>query len=104
MLHGNNNVYRLYNIDIRQPISAGVIGLSLFVDVSTGVDLSKILGGQTKILEGKVVKSDKCMGASQLFGARAQAAPKSTPMVVGLYVLFIHSFIHAFIHSYGAFI
>ena len=35
----------------------------------TGVDLSKILGGQTKILEGlKVVKSDKCIGVSQLLG------------------------------------
>ena len=44
----------------------------------TGVDLSKILGGQTKILWGqKVVKSDKCMGVSQLLGARARAAPLS---------------------------
>ena len=35
----------------------------------TGVDLSKILGGLTKILEGpKVVKSDKRMGVSQLVG------------------------------------
>ena len=40
------------------------------------VDLSKILGGKTKLLgEQKVVKSDKCMGASQLLGARARAAP-----------------------------
>jgi len=36
--------------------------------------LTKILGGQTKILWGKVVKSDKCMGVSQLLGARARAA------------------------------
>ena len=43
----------------------------------TGVDLSKILGEQIKILgEQKVVKSDKCMGVSQLLGARARAAPK----------------------------
>src|SRR6218665_4086932 len=43
--------------------------------------LSKILGGQNKILGGqKVVKRDKCMGVYQLFGARARAAPKSTPM------------------------
>src|SRR6218665_61353 len=36
------------------------IGLTL-----TGVDLSKILGGKTKILvEQKVVKSDKCMAVS----------------------------------------
>jgi len=34
------------------------------------------IGGQ------KVVKSDKCMDISQLFGARARAAPKSTPMAV----------------------
>jgi len=45
--------------------------------LTTGVDLSKILGGQ------KVVKSDKCMGVSQLLGARARAAPpKSTPMLL----------------------
>ena len=45
----------------------------------TGVDLSKILGGQTKISGGgqKVVKSDKCMSISQLLGARARAVPKS---------------------------
>src|SRR6218665_435577 len=43
---------------------------------STGVDLSKILGRQTKILgRQKVVKSDKYMGVSQLLGARARAAP-----------------------------
>ena len=36
------------------------------------------LGGQIKILGGaKVVKSDKCMGVSQLLGARARAAPLS---------------------------
>jgi len=29
-----------------------------------------------KILGEKVVKSDKCMGVSQLLGARARAAPK----------------------------
>ena len=52
--------------------------------LDTGVDLSKILGGQTNILGGqKVVKSDKCMGVSQLLGGRARAAPpKSTPMQV----------------------
>jgi len=44
--------------------------------ISTGVDLSKILGGQTKLLGGqKVVISDKCMGVSQLLGACARAAP-----------------------------
>jgi len=43
------------------------------------IDLSKILGGQTKIFGGqKVVKSD--MDISQLLGARTQAVPKSTPM------------------------
>jgi len=42
------------------------VTLSLF----TGVDLSKILGGQTKILGGtKGGKSDKCTGVSQLLGA-----------------------------------
>ena len=43
----------------------------------TGVDLSKILGGKPKYWGGqKVVKSDKCMGVSQLLGAHARAAPK----------------------------
>ena len=43
----------------------------------TGVDLSKILRGKPKYWGGqKVVKSDKCMGVSQLLGARARAAPK----------------------------
>ena len=46
--------------------------------IDTGVGLSKILGGQTKILGGrKVVKSVNCMGVSQLLGARARAAPQS---------------------------
>jgi len=35
---------------------------------STNIDLSKILVGQTKILGGKVVRSDKCTGVSQLWG------------------------------------
>ena len=47
----------------------------------TGIDLSKILGGQTKILGEKVVKSDKCMGDSQLLGGTCPGcSPKSTPM------------------------
>src|SRR6218665_3971464 len=51
-------------------------------NISTGIDLSKILGGQTKILGGKkVVKSDKCMGDSQLMGGTCPGCPpKSTPM------------------------
>ena len=43
----------------------------------TGVDLSQILGGQSNKLGGKVVKSDKCMGVSQLLGERARAASLS---------------------------
>jgi len=38
--------------------------------------LSKILDWQTKILGAEGDKSDKCMGASQLLGARARAPPK----------------------------
>jgi len=34
--------------------------------VTSGVDLSKILVGQN--LRGNVVKTDKCMGVSQLLG------------------------------------
>src|SRR6218665_2146122 len=42
----------------------------------TGVDLLKILGGKTKILEGqKMVKSDKCMGLSQLLGGTCPGCP-----------------------------
>jgi len=42
----------------------------------TGVDLSKILRGHWANIRGeKVVKSDKCMGDSQLLGARARAPP-----------------------------
>jgi len=46
--------------------------------LGTGVDLSKILGGQTKILGEKVIKCKcyKCMRVSKLLGARARAAPK----------------------------
>ena len=41
----------------------------------TGVDLSKILSGQTKLLwVAKGGKSDKCIGVSQLLGARVGAA------------------------------
>src|SRR6218665_956680 len=43
---------------------------------STGIDLSKILVGKPKYWGQKVVKSDKCMGVSQLLGARARAAPQ----------------------------
>ena len=50
-------------------------------NINTGVDLSKILGGQTKISGAhiaKVVKSDKCIGVSQLLGgALARAAHPS---------------------------
>ena len=49
---------------------------------ATGIDLLKILGGQTKILEGqKVVKGDKCKGISQLLGGTCLGGPpKSMPM------------------------
>jgi len=41
----------------------------------TGIDLSKILGGQTKILGEKVIKSDKCIGISQLLGEHVPGLP-----------------------------
>ena len=54
---------------------------SQYAQYTTGVDLSKILGRQTKILGGqKVVKSDKCMDVSQLLGHVPGLPPKSTPM------------------------
>ena len=49
----------------------------------TGVDLLKILGGQTKILGGKVVKSDKCMGIFSIIGGHVPGLPlKSAPMTM----------------------
>jgi len=50
----------------------------LLIVVCTGVDFSKILGGQTKILGGKGGKSQKCMGVSQLLGGHV---PGSSPKV-----------------------
>ena len=52
--------------------------------LNTGVDLSKILGRQTKILGEKVVKSDKCMDVSQLLGPVPGHPPKSTPMPLSI--------------------
>jgi len=51
--------------------------ISVIEIASTGVDLSTILGGQTEILGGgqKVVKSDKCMGVSQLLGGHVPGLP-----------------------------
>src|SRR6218665_149670 len=49
--------------------------------IPTGVDLSKILGGK------KVIKSDKCMGVSQLLEGMClcwSPSPKSMPMVIPL--------------------
>jgi len=55
------------------------------ISVGSGIDLSKRLGGQTKILEGQmVVKSDKYMGVSQLLRARA-APPQSLRLWVLVY-------------------
>ena len=44
--------------------------------VSTGVDLSKILGGNQNIGGQKVVKSDKFMGISQLLGGTCPGCPQ----------------------------
>jgi len=55
------------------------IGFDAFRLEGAGIDLLKILGGQTKILGGqKVVISNKCMGDSQLLGARARDAPSQS--------------------------
>ena len=61
----------------------------------TDVDLAKLLVGQTKILGGNVVKSDKCMGDSQILEARGPAAPLSlhlcTCSIAGVDLLCGHS-------------
>ena len=60
--------------------------------MSTGVDLPKILGGQTKIRGQKMVKSDKCTGVFQILGARARAAfPKSTLILMSTLQEFLAS-------------
>ena len=60
----------------------GASKVSQITAVYTGVDLSKIFGGKTRIL-GKVGKGDKCMGVSQLLGDTCPGfPPKSTPMAV----------------------
>jgi len=43
--------------------------------IITGVDLSKIVGAQTKIWGEEVVTTDESMDASQLLGARSWAGP-----------------------------
>jgi len=43
----------------------------------TGVDLSKILGGNQNIGEQGVAITDEIIGVSRLLGALARAAPQS---------------------------
>ena len=56
--------------------------------MATGVDLSTILVGQTKILgrKQKLVKSDKCMGNFSIIGGTCMPGlpPKSTRMIMAL--------------------
>jgi len=47
--------------------------------------LVKNIGWANQNIGGKVITSDKCMGVSQLLGARARASPKSTPMARIMY-------------------
>ena len=56
--------------------------LSLLTLSITGVDLSKILGGQTKILGEKGGISDKYMGNSQLLGDMCLGCPKVYAYVI----------------------
>src|SRR6218665_540426 len=66
-------------VDLSVPSVRKVVGLAPPID--TGVDLSKILGGQTKILGENMVKSNKCMDVSQLLEGTCPDCPlKSTPM------------------------
>src|SRR6218665_3224354 len=56
-------------------------GFGIIIGLPTGVDLSKILGGE------KVIKSDKCMGVSQLLEDMCLCwppSPKSMPMIIPL--------------------
>ena len=50
-------------------------GISDRTAFSTGVDLSKILGGKTHILRGNVVKIDKYMGVSRFYDFFEGGAP-----------------------------
>ena len=52
------------------------------VGIITGVDLSKILGGQTQLLwRQNGVKTDKCRGVPQLLRSAQGCAPKVYPYV-----------------------
>jgi len=42
----------------------------------SGVDLSKILVGQSQIFGGNVVKTDICMGVPQFWGVHTREAPQ----------------------------
>ena len=44
--------------------------------MALGVDLSEDIAGANLNLMGNVLKTDKCMGVSQILGVRARAAPK----------------------------
>src|SRR6218665_309380 len=52
-----------------------IIANHLSPSTSTGVDLSKILGGLPKYWGEKVVKSAKCMGDSQLLEGHVSGLP-----------------------------
>ena len=77
--NGNNNL----KLEITKIILMLIIIIIIIIIIisssssSTGGNLSNILGGQNKILGQKGIKSDKCMGISQLLGARSRAVPQS---------------------------
>ena len=56
-------------------ILIGVHCKKRYINLYTGVDLSTILGANQNIGGQKVVKSDKCMGISQLLGDTCPGCP-----------------------------
>lgn len=58
----------------------------MVISVPNGIDLSKIMGDNQN-MGGKVSIIDEIIGVSQLLGACAWTAPKSTPMNVEVWTV-----------------
>src|SRR6218665_2237678 len=70
--------------------------IRIYIHAYTGVDLSKILGGQTKILGGqKVIKSDKCMVDSQLLEGTCPGCHQTSQSLR----LCMHTHIHTYLRT-----
>jgi len=81
-----SNEFLIFYIFFKFPQKRGfppsqLLGARARAAYATGIDLSKIFKGQTQILGGNVVKTDKCMGVPDLGGRAPGLPPQSTPMI-----------------------